>query len=236
MIKKLKDERCWMLENLALDPTDATTASNMNESNTNASAEAIDNLLHGGSTITDWGNTAIANVTTGFLGGYTEPRINNVNKDLLVTSYGPASTNGQAKVGIYYNFCAASAGTSCGSVNIANASVDVTQDICPANWRIPTGGYGGEDVSEYQVLIQAYNTDAISVNSLQYNLSLPLSGHFYDEPPALDLNSRGEWWSSTPTGASMKVMHQLTANKTSVTSYGDEDSDEGLSMRCLVSK
>ena len=240
MVRRLKDGRCWMLENLALDPTNSTTAGNMNESNTNASAEAIYNLLHGGSTTTGWSNIAVANITTDFKidSLQQQPRINNVSKDTLVTSYGPASTNGQAKVGIYYNFCTASASTYCGdAVNIPNTLIDAPQDICPTNWRLPTGG-DGDDVgtSEYEALIQKYSTDATNINSLQYNLSTPLSGQFYDTPPAQDQNNRGAWWSSTTPQTHGLVMHSLFITKTSASSTLSEDYDEGLTIRCLVSE
>lgn len=104
-----------MLDNLALDPTNSTTASNMNETNTNASAIDIANFLNGGSNITGHSNVAVANVNSGF-NSYTEPMINNTNKDTLVVGFGPASNNGQSKVGIYYNFCAATVGTYCYSM------------------------------------------------------------------------------------------------------------------------
>ena len=240
MVRRLKDGRCWMLENLALDPTDSTTAGNMNESNTNASAEAIYNLLHGGSTTTGWSNIAVANITTDFNNGslQQQPRINNVSKDTLVTSYGPASTNDQAKVGIYYNFCTASASTYCGdAVNIPNTLIDAPQDICPTNWRLPTGGDGDDvGVSEYETLIQKYSTDATNINSLQYNLSTPLSGQFYDNPPAHEQNNRGAWWSSTTSQVHGLVMYYLFTTKTSASSYNVEDYDEGLTIRCLVSE
>ena len=123
----------------------------MNASNTNATQEAINNLLNGGSATTGWSSIAIADVDNDFddsanscVGGYTTPRINNASKDALVTSYGPASTNGQAKVGIYYNYCAASASTYCyamgSDVDVPDTIIDAPQDICPANWRMPTGG------------------------------------------------------------------------------------------------
>ena len=146
-VARLADGNCWMLDNLALDPTDPVTAANMNETNTNATAAAIYNLLNGGSSATGWSSVAVADVDTGF-NSYIAPMINNASKDTLVTSYGPASTNDRAKVGIYYNFCAASASTYCyeynSSVDIPDTLIDAPQDICPANWRMPTGKSSGE--------------------------------------------------------------------------------------------
>ena len=236
MIGKLKDGNCWMLDNLALDPTDSTTAQNMNESNTNATAAAITNLLNGGSSTTGWSNTAVANVTTGFSGindGYNQPRINNASKDTLVTSYGPASTNGQAKVGIYYNFCAASASTYCyeegQGVDIPDTLIDADQDLCPANWRMPTGG----DSGEYNTLGQKYISVATNTDSFRYNLSTPLSGNYY-KSFANNQGTDGFWWSSTYDGSN--DMYYLYVNPTSVNPFRSYSRNSGQSMRCLISE
>ena len=232
-VARLKDGNCWMLDNLALDPTDPTTAANMNTSNTNATQEAISNLLNGGSTTAGWSNTAVANVTTGFANddGYIQPRINNASKNTLVTSYGPASTNGRAKVGIYYNYCAASASTYCyaynSGVDKSDTIIDADQDICPANWRMPTGG----DSSEYYTLAQMYDSDAINTSSLQYNLSTSLSG-IYSNGYAYGQGSHGDWWSSTYYSSG--GMYSSYVSSTSVDPSGSYDRYGGLSMRCLM--
>ena len=239
-VARLKDGNCWMLDNLALDPTDSTTAQNMNETNTNASADAIYNLLHGGSTNTGWSNTAVADVDSDFwdsansyVGGYTTPRINNASKDTLVTSYGPASINGQAKVGIYYNFCAASASTYCyagdSGVDVPGTLIDAPQDICPANWRMPTGG---DATTEYYALVQEYVIDATNTNSIQYNLSTPLSGYYYDSSTSSQ-NYNGNWWSSTYV--SEYFMNYLYVTPTSAyPNYWGDPRSIGISMRCLM--
>ena len=233
---RLADGNCWMLDNLALDPTDSITAQNMNESNTNATAAAIYNFLNGGSSTTGWSSVAVADVDTEF-GSYTTPMINNASKDTLVTSYGPASTNGQAKVGIYYNYCAASVGTYCyeedQGVDIPDTLVDVSQDLCPANWRMPTRGTGGE----YDELFSAYNTtqDATSANSLQYNLSTPLSG-YYQYDAVYGRNSWGAWWSSTYHDTwGPYYMRYMDVTPTTVFQNYDYGRTEGLSIRCLLS-
>ena len=234
MAGRLKDGKCWMLDNLALDPTNPTTASNMNESNTNATQEAINNLLNGGSTTTGWSNAAVANVTTNFSNnGYIQPRINNVSKDTLVTSYGPASTSGQAKVGIYYNICAASASTYCyasnSGVDVPDTLIDAPQDICPANWRMPTGGNTGE----YYALAQKYGSDASNTNSFQYNLSTPLSG-YYNGSSAVLQGSSGLWWSSTYYYSYNYNMYGLYVNPTIVNPDNYSNRGNGRSMRCLM--
>ncbi len=237
MAGRLKDGNCWMLDNLALDPTDATTAANMNASNTNATQEAITNLLNGGSSTTGWSSIAVENKTSGWNTtspnkAFEYPYINNQSKDTLVTSYGPAATNGQAKVGIYYNYCAASASTYCyaenSGVDVPDTIIDAPQDICPANWRMPTGGNTGE----YYALAEKYGSTATETNSLQYNLSTPLSGN-YNGSSAYGQGSNGSWWSSTYDDS--YLMHDLVVTPTSVYPGGLDYRNYGLSMRCLVS-
>ena len=234
MVGKLKDGNCWMLDNLALDPTDNTTAQNLNAGNTNATNEAITNYLNGGNSnnTAGWSSVAVADVDTGF-NSYDAPMINNASKDTLVTSYGPASTNGQAKVGIYYNYCAATVGTYCyasgSGVDTPNTNIDANQDLCPANWRMPTGGLTGE----YSALFNKYGTtqDATSPASLQYNLSTPLSGYFYNSF-VLRQDGWGYWWSSTYYSGDS--MYELDVDPTDVYPSNYDSRFYGSSMRCLV--
>ena len=196
-VARLKDGNCWMLDNLALDPTNSTTAQNMNEANTNATAEAIANLLNGGSSRDGWSSVAVTNLGSGFLPSSSDsevqPWISNALKDRLVVSYGPASIDGKAKIGVYYNYCAVMMGTYCYD-RVPEADINVTQDVCSANWRLPTGGNEGE----YAVLLQQYNLtqDAVDSRSLQYNLSTALSGYFSTYGPE-NYDYSGNWWSST---------------------------------------
>jgi hypothetical protein len=234
MVGRLKDGKCWMLDNLALDPTNSATAARMNASNTNATQAAIDNLLHGGSSTTGWSSVAVVNSTVfqDSGDGFMQPRINNDSKNTLVTSYGPASSNGQAKVGIYYNFCAASASTYCyandSGVDVPGTIIDVPQDICPASWRMPTGGSTGE----YYALAQKYGNLATKTNSLQYNLSTPLSGYYINSSPD-NRNLLGYLWSST---YSNRMKNNFLGTSPSAVDSVSIPRISGLSMRCLVSE
>jgi hypothetical protein len=238
-VARLADGNCWMLDNLALDPTDSVTATNMNTSNTNATTEAITNLLNGGSTTTGWSSVAVTDVDLVF-DSYTAPMINNASKDTLVTSYGLAAINGQAKVGIYYNYCAASVGTYCydeeHGLDVPDTLIDASQDLCPANWRMPTMGAGGE----YNGLFSAYSTtqDATDADSLQYNLSTPLSG-YYQEYNAYGQNLWGAWWSSSyhdnwNTNGFYGYMHYLDVTPDTVFEEYDYSRNNGLTIRCLL--
>ena len=241
-VAKLADGNIWMLDNLALDPTDPTTASKMNASNTNASTEAITNLLNGGNAGSNagWSSTAVADVDSGF-NSYTAPMINNASKDTVVTSYGA----GSGKVGIYYNYCAASASTYCYAqnqgVDTPDTDIDAPQDICPANWRIPTGG-GYDDSTqigsgEYYALGTALgltfdeNEEGFTGTTYQIALSTPLSGRYYNSSAGAQ-GSWGFWWSSTYYNGN--GMYSLDANASYVYPTSSLDRYGGNTMRCLV--
>lgn len=101
---------------------------------------------------------------------YTTAGIYANDKNSTTTNFG----SGSGKIGVYYNYCAASAGTICVSSNSSNAS----QDICPKNWRLPTGGSSGE----YNTLYSKYGSSQVGTNSASasYNIAAVLAGFAHD--------------------------------------------------------
>ena len=160
------------------------------------------------------------------------------------TSYGAAATNGQAKVGIYYNYCAASVGTYCFMENF-QYSIE-NEDICPANWRMPTGGWDYDESTqvgegEYYELGVAlgltFDEDAWGFNGNTYQtaLSTPLSGYYYNNS-AEQQGSYGNWWPSHPEefiGSNIYYVYVSSSYVNPVSYWGIERS-YGHSIRCLV--
>ena len=244
-VAKLENGKCWLLDNLALDPTDPTVAANMNETNTNASAAAISNYLNGGNpnNTTGWSSTPVADVDTDFsVGGYIAPRINNASKDVLVTGYGPAATDGQSKVGIYYNFCAASVGTYCyeenQGVDVPDTLIDAPEDICPAGWRMPTQTTYLEQLSDdiFNLNPSYYDEDGVFLGgTLVNNLSTSLSGFINDV--TIFQGEKGAWWSSTTPGYLKSVARGLLLNEewgTGAMYDATHNRNNGRSIRCLL--
>ena len=213
-------------------------------SNTNASAEAITNLLNGGNAGSNagWSSTAVADADTNFsTDGYVVPRINNASKDTVVTSYGA----GSGKVGIYYNYCAASASTYCYAqgqgVDVPNTDIDAPQDICPVNWRMPTGGDYDDSTQtgsgEYYALGTALgltfdeDEEGFIGTTYQTALSTPLSGRYHGSS-AINQGSWGNWWSSTYGDG--YGMYRLGADSSYVYPTGSYNRRYGNTMRCLM--
>ncbi len=186
-IGKLADNRCWLLDNLALDLTNASVQEVISSDNTNALDESLGYLINGGGDTSD--KYAIDPVASNVaIGEHSSPQIRTTYKNQLP---GDAISNpNQWKIGVFYNFCAASAGSYCyGNGASAGTSVgDATEDICPYGWRLPTGNTGGELGYSY------YNSD--DVDALRRMLHLTLSGYI-GGANAYMIGTSGDFWTST---------------------------------------
>jgi len=198
LIGKLADGRLWMLDNLRLGSSNTIL---LTPENTNIAS--------------DW--TLPAGTTSGFT-VYDSAKINVAYKNDTTTSYG----NGSGKVGVYYNYCAASAGTYCYAEGAGTGNA--SYDICPKNWRMPTGGSSGE----YQALYTAYSSNATNFRAA---LSTPLSGYFTNGT-AGSQDNYGYFWSSTR--GSGNSMYYLAVNSSNVKPTEGLERYRGFSIRCII--
>ena len=225
LVQRLADGKCWMLDNLRLDLGNSTVLNNTTESNTNVSTTTLNYLKNGGGSTSDRYPTAkINNVpwTSSSQNYYSIPMTISTYKDQTTTSHG----EGSGKIGVYYNYCAASAGNYCfgDGTKAGSPSGNATEDICPKGWRMPTGGSS----SEYQALYTAYSSDDTSFRNA---LSTPLSGYFRSDS-AHDQGTDGYFWSSTYSGTG--DMYRLRVNSSNVHPSNNDDRYRGLSVRCLL--
>lgn len=241
-IVKAADGRCWMQDNLALDAV--ATKNVLSPSNTNAAQAAIDNFITDSGTApqTGWATMAVSYQINS--NAYDQPYIYTSDKDVIPVD--SLSTNGNWKIGVYYNYCAASVGTYCydmdnGSDAYPSSAVDVKNDICPANWRMPTGGTydaaNGPDGGEYQILYNAY--PAVEGGDNQYTrfrkaFHLPLSGRLYNGSDRRDQGSGTFVWSSTFYNQFVHVMYLLNASTSSINAQGNGSRFQGFSVRCVA--
>ena len=212
-IQKLADNNCWMLDNLSLGST--TLAQSLSTSNTNMSSSTAFTLPE-------------ASQTGSSFSSYTAPKIYTAKADVVTSSYGNTTPrgSGSGKSGVFYNFCAASAGTICADSNGSNA----IYDICPKGWRLPTGGNGGE----YENLYLAYSSNNINFRTA---LSTPLSGLLYDGRFAFEDKS-GNFWSSTNHNGDIYGMYHLTTRTNTdsdpVSAVISSRRERGMSVRCVI--
>lgn len=225
-VSKLADGKLWMIDNLRLDLSSSDTLNNVNASNTNASATALQYLKNGGGTASDQYPTAAINseawvsssqdyysVPMSVSSGtclYSGSCVNESNSQWTKDSTVPVYGNGSGKVGVLYNYCAISAGTYCygdgtsktnipGTDSKPNSLYDIDGDICPAGWYVPTGRIAGDLYSLYNYY--GYR-DASSPNSLQYKTSIPFAGSFISGKFNSNPTFQGSIWTSTRDASS----------------------------------
>ena len=243
-IQRLADGNCWMLDNLAIDLTDPTVQANLTESTTNASNTTLGYLKNGGGS-TDSSSPlykyAKSGVSTDWSGGnsYSIPLINMNSKDTIPQGNDPMASEvlaGNWKVGGYYNYCAASAGSYCygDGANAGTSSGDTVEDICPVGWRIPTGSSNGE----YRILAEAISGVSGNLSGDNYFayrgfLNLPLSGHFRDNSTG-NQGESGSFWSSTRKDD--ENVYDLLLGTITARPSNYHYRYSGYSVRCILNK
>lgn len=127
--------------------------------------------------------------------------------------------------GLHYNYAAATAGTITGSSN----SIEATQDICPAGWRLPTGGQNQEQF----ILNNSYTWQ--QWNSNFPTAFAPVAAGYYNNGSLSSSGSYGVWWSST--ASSTTVRYSLNYNTSNgLLSGSNYYRDSGRSVRCVKAK
>ena len=202
IIQRLIDDNCWMMENLDLGRTELTQ--DLTSSNTNLVNTITAAAFNG------WKKTSGSeSYTTGeFIS------VDGVDSDI------------NAPYGTLYNYCAISANTICSSSNYN----DATSDLCPAGWRLPTGGFSGEYQNLYD-LIGDYQYATMYETLENDGMAFPLAGSFGDSIPG-NQGSYGGYWSSTRYDNSH--MYYMFMKPISVYPDSYTDREFGDSARCIL--
>ncbi|MBR6505340.1 hypothetical protein IKT18_00650 [Candidatus Saccharibacteria bacterium] len=218
-INSLADGRCWMLDNLAIDlvSTPLSTLSGL----TNASYTSLNYLKNGGAHFsTQYAEDPVEYWTSG--GGFTTPKIYMADKD-VVPRNAPANGSGSNKVGGYYNYCAASAGSYCYHNN--SSSGNATEDICPAGWSMPTR-------NNINSVVGAYNN---VYNNIRNAMSLAVTGYYaHLDGTASGQGLQGEYWASTLKSSSDDSMYGMHVNSTSEAFESNMVRYNGGTIRCIL--
>ena len=140
-VAELCDGKVWMLDNLRLDLTNSTVINGLSSTNTNATDAQLAYLKNGGGTTSDQYPTAGLSGSEWISSySYSVPQVVARFKDNVApVIFGL----GSGKIGVYYNYCATSAGTYCwgngtsysGSPTsdpVIGSYRDIEGDICPA--------------------------------------------------------------------------------------------------------
>ncbi len=141
-IGKLADGNCWMMENLRLDNNASLTSSNTNISTVvfNKLPASSDNWCYQcqNQALINTNNTNLNNPDlVAAPGGSYEEDSGTYGKNYYWFGYGN-----------YYNWYSATGGTGTSSVTSGN----VSGDICPNGWSMPTGGPSGQYINLYNIM------------------------------------------------------------------------------------
>ena len=207
-VQKMDDGKCWMLTNLAYAGGGTNIYSDIIPTTT---------LTNGTSDTSATYTAAKYYVPTG-----ANPTTEPTNPS--------ASTDGTGQYGYLYNFCGANGGqTGNGACSSSSdAAVDTSVSVCPAGWRLPNGGTGGE-LGQMTTAIGATNNSA-GATILQQVWLAQRGGYWYSGFGSQ--GSGGSYWSSSQSPAtsgfrlyfdSSNVYPSSTVNKVS-----------GFSVRCVA--
>ncbi|MBR2708773.1 hypothetical protein IKE98_00315 [Candidatus Saccharibacteria bacterium] len=229
MVGRLADGNVWLLDNLALDLTATGASTRITAANTNASATSLNALFNGVSGGGAGGNLARASVTSNWGMSYTNPAIAKDYMNMTISDFTDTSGSfdGDWPIGVYYNFCAASAGSYC--YDEYSAENDATEDICPAGWRMPTGGIGGE----YDSLYGYYRGESNPVEAFRLALHAPLSGES-DYDGYRNVADDGEIWASNLEREHSVQMGILFVEDYMISYDSNYGRESGLSIRCVM--
>jgi len=197
-VQRLADGKCWMMENLSLGATAISV--DLDPSNTNMTSGSVP-----AATFNGWKKSS--GTATLYAGEY-------------IVASGNDSYNSKP-YGVLYNYCATSAKTICSYGNSDNA----TQDLCPAGWRLPSGG----GVGEFSALYTAYGKTPAAMRDAS-GPALTTAGIF-SSGGISSKGTSGQFW--TYSYYSINAMYVAQIRSNSFTLVNSQGRDEGASIRCV---
>ncbi|MBR3172436.1 hypothetical protein IKF21_00745, partial [Candidatus Saccharibacteria bacterium] len=242
LAKKLADGKCWLLDNLRLDLTNSAVLNSLTTSNTNVNSASLLSLKSGNrSAGYRYANNGIVSWNSSPGRACDTPKVQPDYKDVIANkTYGP----GSGKMGVFYNYCAATAGDFCygeGESGVSNSNTtyggapsgNPNYDICPSGWRMPKAGSN----SEYTALYTAYSSNVINTLTA---LSVPLAGDYSGSGNSVSSNGyRAYIWASTFSNYSNSYTDSMFAevfsdsNRFNGNSTGSSRYD-GYNVRCIL--
>lgn len=216
-VAKLADDNCWTIENLRLNPGTATiTTSNTNNPTSGFITAAPESSSSDTLCSTDDDTTCINGI---------QYNTSSINRSL--TPNKSTATSSWYSYGIYYNWYTATAGN--GLYN-TTANTNVTGDICPKNWHLPTSRSTGE----WATLNNAVNGGVSNADAglRAYPVNLIWSGDY--SSGRTSGYSNGRYWSSTGYDANnaYRMGHQESGSK-GATPSGNYKKWDGFAVRCI---
>jgi len=203
-VQELADGKCWMLTNLAYAGGGTSTYSD---------TKTLTNGTGGSPTFT--------------VASYYVPTTgSNVTTEPTAPS---TSTDGTGQYGYLYNWCAAMGAQTATSAcaNATTPAPNTTISVCPAGWRLPTGGVGGEFSTLHEQINDGWSNTDIGFRT---NWLIQRPGAWYS---GFFTTGNSYYWSSTQYSASIAA--SLVADETSVNAESTSiTKNYGMAVRCMA--
>lgn len=214
-VAKLADGKCWLTENLRINPKTATiTAANTNS--------PTSNFL----TLAPASNPTSSLCTT--TGTDCEDKLqyslNNLNRSLTQSYNTSGNSVAWYSYGGYYNWFTATAGNG-----LHATTGDAAGDICPNGWRLPTGGSSGEYAALNTAIGGGTTNDGVWRS---YPNNFLFSGEYKGNSRS-NSGSQARIWSSSAKDANNVYRMGLETNKVTATSNAYNKWD-GFAIRCII--
>ena len=207
-VAKLADGKCWMIENLRLDDTPELSSTNSHNPSlplTNSDSTTSNHL----SSTTDPTTTAWCTTNSSACDDQSMLATNNTTLFTSNTASSYSASSNVYSYGKYYNWYSATAGHG----TYSKSSGNVSGDICPAGWHLPTGNTSGEFKSLNTALSGTDIGTTASNNLRSYPNNFVYSGGM-NGSLVYSRNSGGYYWSSSSNGSN--YAYALYLNSSSV--------------------
>ena len=152
-VAKLVDGKCWMIENLRLNPADENTIINASNTNnpTQTFVDDIANNFRGNGDIGAYFSDCDLSGGVSSIGCSDRVAFltNNIYRGYSANYLTDVVTSSWYSYGILYNWHTATAGNGSwydsGQFTDVDTYITYQGDICPSGWHLPTSEYGGGD-------------------------------------------------------------------------------------------
>ncbi|MBQ6409738.1 hypothetical protein IJI18_00580, partial [Candidatus Saccharibacteria bacterium] len=233
-IAKLRDDKCWMIQNLRLGASLAASSGSMTLTTSNSNITNNFELTNKQSHPVHFPSKNL---------GKVDPAVS----DSIFVWDGPAfycaPSDGNNYVGCYYNWYTATAGIGKGGYGPNGATTpttvegNISVDICPKGWMMPSDG----DNSDFQALSNQYTPLQMLVtnptitydNDGTYLPGFLLGGYYTGTADdGMGVSNSGWYWSRT--NYSMGYAYRFIITTTKVSYNTKYNKDTGNSIRCLA--
>jgi len=209
-VAKLADGKCWMTQNLAIEPGTEMTSANTNINSIYTKTNPY-TLPGAGYDLRDNASSSNDNCYGTYSDGYIGSGWSNACSHMADSTdiIASGSQYNATQLGAWYNYPAATAGT----INTQGPnSTNAEYDICPYGWGLPS------------------NADFMGIIDNYSSLFTPLYGGYYMRGSLMSANSIGRWWSSTASSA--RVRRYLNYENSNL-SRNVGDRHVGYYVRCI---